>query len=206
MKTLILAMFLLIAALPELSGAAPLSPSEWKQFILENEKNLNEIFLTEYEITKEHLCDRRDKNGKPISIKDFIRPAETKKLVGTLNLDGLDPRQKIEKIHSFVLRNFEFVPDEEGEDHWQYPRETIVRGKGDCEDLVFLLASIMIEAGIGEEIIRLNIKNWHMYVTVDTGDETLVLETDPDPGHFYLYDWPQYKWNRQIIERRKRKR
>lgn len=176
-----------------------------KDNILKNNERLDKNFLKEYESLEDRISDRRDENGQPVSVKDFIRPQETSYLIKTLQLDNLSLRQKTEKIHSYVCKNFLFTPDEEGEDLWQYPKETIKRGKGDCEDMAFLLASMLIEAGIPEEMIWVNMKNWHLYTTVTINNKTLVLETDPDRSHFYLYDWPQCRWNRQTIEQRKRK-
>ena len=166
---------------------------------------MDKLYLREYE-PAEIFSDRINEQGLPIPAKDFIRPDETAALVkiivpGDLNLEG-----KIEKIYSFVRENFQFLPDEEGQDYWQMPGETILRQKGDCEDLAFLLASMLIEAGIPEELIRVNVKNWHAYTSVMKPEgNILVLETDPNPDHFYLYDWPQYWWNRQVIEKRKRR-
>lgn len=177
----------------------------FENFILENERKLEEKFLSKYELFEEKFSDRQDETGQAISIKDFIRPEETAELISNLNLGNLIPEQKIETIFSFVRTNFQFVPDEEGEDYWQYPGETIGRGKGDCEDLTFLLVSMLIRADIPENLIWVNLKNWHSYATVHLGGKMMVLETNPDPNHFYLYDLPQFRWNRQVIEGRKRK-
>ncbi|MDP1629390.1 MAG: transglutaminase-like domain-containing protein [bacterium] len=181
-------------------AASQITPHQ--QFILENEEAMDEVFLRKYEPMAEMFSDRLNEQGRPTSVQDFIRPEETAKLIQALKLTELGLKQKVETIHSFVRKNFEFVPDEEDGDYWQYPAETIRRGEGDCEDLAFLLASILIEAGVPEELVKVNIKNWHAYATVEIDGEILILETDPNASHFYLYNWPSYRWNRQLIEKR----
>jgi hypothetical protein len=39
-------------------------------------------------------------------------------------------------------------------DAWQFPEETLARGGGDCEDLAFLLASMLEESGISADCLR----------------------------------------------------
>lgn len=41
-----------------------------------------------------------------------------------------------------------------GRDPWQFPEETLFLGKGDCEDIAFLLASLLIASGISAYSIR----------------------------------------------------
>lgn len=171
--------------------------------ILENEKKINEKYTNDYEAIEEKLTDRLGENGEPMSVKEFIRPQETTVLMDSLKIRNLDLEGRVKRIHSFVRQNFEFVPDEEGEDYWQTPAETIRRKKGDCEDLSILLSSMLIAAGVSD--VRVNAKNWHVYTTVSLNGKTLILETDPNPSHSYLYEWPQFRWNQQIIQERKRK-
>lgn len=39
-------------------------------------------------------------------------------------------------------------------DQWQYPDETLALGSGDCEDLAFVLAALMLESGISADCVR----------------------------------------------------
>lgn len=39
-------------------------------------------------------------------------------------------------------------------DQWLFPEETLARGGGDCEDLSFLLASLLVESGISRDCVR----------------------------------------------------
>jgi len=80
-----------------------------------------------------------------IDVRDFIKPEETEKVVEGLNISNKDIDGKIESIFRYVcgLNNIK-----EKQDFWQYPRETLQKGGGDCEDIVFLLLSILIQSGV----------------------------------------------------------
>ena len=61
------------------------------------------------------------------------------------------------KIWKYVSDSCTYVTDKvaEGlEDFWQFPEETLMLHKGDCEDTSFLLASLMLASGISEQCVR----------------------------------------------------
>lgn len=58
---------------------------------------------------------------------------------------------------NFVSREIEYVSDLKTLGHreyWLYPRETLGRKKGDCEDTSFLLASLLLASGFGDSDVR----------------------------------------------------
>lgn len=56
------------------------------------------------------------------------------------NLDcDLQPNN-VEDIYDWVLENIEYAKD--GREYWQTPKETLARGKGDCEDRVHLMIGL----------------------------------------------------------------
>ncbi len=205
MKKMVLFLFLISFAVFDFSSMASTDRRFLqRQALLENERKIEKKYSKDYEAVEEKYSDRRDEDGNAISVKAFIRPEQTAELIVKMKLANLTAERRIQTIYSFVKMNFEFVADEENEDYWQYPNETLKRGKGDCEDLSILLASMLIQAGIQEGLIRVNAKNWHVYTTVNL-DGKMVLETDPNRDNAYSYEWPSFKWNRQVVEVRKRR-
>jgi hypothetical protein len=49
---------------------------------------------------------------------------------------------------------FRYRRSDRGFDHWLFPVETLVQKGGDCEDLAFLLAAMIEEAGVSTDCIR----------------------------------------------------
>ena len=45
---------------------------------------------------------------------------------------------------------FRYIPDARGQDHWQMPNETEVRGGGDCEDMAIWLYTKLLASGVDE--------------------------------------------------------
>lgn len=60
-------------------------------------------------------------------------------------------------IWHFVVEKIEYVKDEEGFDFWQFPQETLGLKQGDCEDKSFLMASLLLAAGIPEGRVRVTV-------------------------------------------------
>lgn len=179
---------------------------EWKEWILEMEEVDNQRYENAYEPTDPKIfTEKRGGSLIPQDAREWLRPEETKHLLSLIGLDGLTFEEKIEAVYRFVKENFKYDPVEES-DFWQYPAETIKRGAGDCEDLAFLVKSLLLAAGIPDEIAFVNIKYWHVYTTVTINGETLVLEFDPDETHYYSYDWPKYRFNLTTFEQRKMRR
>jgi hypothetical protein len=78
-------------------------------------------------------------------VRGFIRPEETKELIDRLQIKDKGIDEKVQTIFKYVC---EMKNVEEKSDFWQYPRETLQKGGGDCEDRVFLLLSALLEAGV----------------------------------------------------------
>ncbi len=179
------------------------SDLRWEEFLLENERRLEKRLLQDYEQVDKSFCDRVDDERQKMSVKEFIRPEEVRYLV--VGLQGLPLHEKVTGVIRYISEHIQFFPDEAGDDYWQKPQETIARGKGDCEDLAFLAASMLIAAGFLEDRVWVNIKNWHMFTTVELDGLTLVVSTSADANYIGSYDWPVRRWNRFFIEERKRR-
>jgi Transglutaminase-like superfamily len=50
--------------------------------------------------------------------------------------------------------NYAYRKSSRNYDQWLFPEETLANGGGDCEDLSFLLATMLIESGISRECVR----------------------------------------------------
>lgn len=65
--------------------------------------------------------------------------------------------QRALKIWGYVAEKIQYITDKRAfgiEDYWLFPEETLVLGKGDCEDSSFLLASMILASGISEHCVR----------------------------------------------------
>lgn len=193
-------LFIALLLVPQEGGGSDL---HWKEFLLENELSTEKRLLQEYEQIEESYCDRVDDGRENMSVKDFIRPEDVRYLV--VDLEELPLRKKITGVTRYISDHIQFFPDEAEDDYWQKPQETIALGKGDCEDLAFLAASMLIAAGFPGSRVWINIKNWHMFTTVGLDGLTLLVKTSADANYIGSYDWPVRRWNQFVIEKRKRR-
>lgn len=61
------------------------------------------------------------------------------------------------KIWKYVAESISYVVDKNAEginDFWQFPEETLMLRKGDCEDASFLLATLLLASGISDHCVR----------------------------------------------------
>lgn len=80
---------------------------------------------------------------------------------------------------------------------WQTPRETLEYGEGDCEDQAFLLASMLLAKGYGENDVfvafgKVNVgQSWegHAWVEFRDGGTWRLLEPTMQKGpDFWIFD------------------
>ena len=100
----------------------------------------------------------------PTDIRDWLSHTRSKVIARALQEIGLplsrdsgtfDMRTWL--IWDYVTRSIEYVTDKSAfglEDLWLFPEETLMLGKGDCEDTSFLLASLLLASGISEQCVR----------------------------------------------------
>jgi len=88
-------------------------------------------------------------NGSTVNIYEFIRPEETREALDNIPLMNLSQNKDENKVLNILqyVQNVKQTNDKK--DFWQYPSETLEKG-GDCEDKVFLLLSMLIQAGIND--------------------------------------------------------
>ena len=85
---------------------------------------------------------------------------------------GNGAQKTLGDVHAFVGREITYQPEPEGEDHWQTPRETFDKGKGDCEDIALSYLAVGLLCGM--------IRTWSIDVVwdVDQGLYHAVLVVD----------------------------
>jgi len=71
--------------------------------------------------------------------------------------------------------------DDEGEDYWQSPAETIARGAGDCEDQAFYLHHLLGLKGLQSEVVfgienLKHVESGHVWVEYPADGDIYVLD------------------------------
>lgn len=72
-------------------------------------------------------------------------------LIETRGQYGFDLRAH--QIAAFVAKRIRYE-NRKGRDPWQFPEETLALGSGDCEDIAFLLASLLLASGVSGYNVR----------------------------------------------------
>ncbi len=124
------------------------------------------------------------------------------------------------KIWKYVAESIAYVIDKNSEgieDFWQFPEETLMLRKGDCEDASFLLATLLLASGISNHCVRVVLGKvvstdatighaWVVYQnengvwclfesTLDSVPENLIpADSLAQPGGQYQYQ-PQFSLN-----------
>jgi hypothetical protein len=118
-------------------------------------------------------------------LREWITPADSqvlKQVIDSLKLPkekkpgSFDERARW--VWEYVIKRIHYVEDMREQtqpDFWQFPAETIVRKRGDCEDCAVLLASLLIAAGISPFCVR------------------VVLGTVKERRESCFHAWPIYK-------------
>lgn len=100
----------------------------------------------------------------PTDIRDWLSHTQSKVIARALQEMSLPPSRdagtfdmRAWLIWDYVARSIDYVTDKSSfglEDLWLFPEETLMLGKGDCEDSSFLLASLLLASGISEQCVR----------------------------------------------------
>lgn len=80
-----------------------------------------------------------------------------------------------EKLHAYVRKNLRYIREEQDQDSWQSPEETLRKGGGDCEDFAFF----------GQEILRRQGKLAHV-IALPGHAACVWVEKRPD-GRYDVY-------------------
>jgi hypothetical protein len=92
---------------------------------------------------------------------------------------------KVEKIHAYILQNYEAKDEFWGLDIWQHPYFTMIRGGGDCEDLAMLEWVLLRFSGVDASFVygKLN-GDGHIWVEYEGRilESTGLTPSIPEPG------------------------
>ena len=172
----------------------------YAEFVQQNMAAINSLYSRDYR-PHEFIVDT-DNGSTPI--QNLIEPSRTVSLGMGLGLNGDDRRDRISRIHQYVVNEYKFVMQPR---EWTSVDETIETGRGDCKNLSLLALSILIADG---HQAYAAISNGHMWVNVYYDGSWHVLEMDQDrernkiynlPG---FYDYPLYRIYVDHSEKRKK--
>lgn len=127
--------------------------------------------------------------------------------------DGTDARRDLDTVTMWIHRSIEYADDPHGMvsgDRWQMPGETLRIGKGDCEDMAILGASVMSALGYGTVLV---FEDGHVLFGADAEprvyDHTVrcngveYVTADATSGRTGVFSDPYLvtdcKWNGQVI-------
>lgn len=121
-------------------------------------------------------CPVHFRNGA-YAFNQFIRPEDVSHIAWQLRPRASSRQQAISLAFDYVTSNIRYKRDHHIDtrvDLWQFPYETLQKGTGDCEDMSFLLASILMQLEL-------------YYVRV-------VLGTLKGRGHAWVEVYDGYQW------------
>ena len=116
-----------------------------------------DIDVREFLVTEKNTVVRRELAEKlpPFLLEQGADPAAFK-VRGPYAFD-----QRAHLLAAYVAATVRYVPGD-GHDPWQFSEETLALRSGDCEDITFLLASLLLAAGISGYNVRVALGKLHM--------------------------------------------
>lgn len=124
----------------------------------------------------------------------FITPYDPA-VIAKVNDLGKDPK----RCYQFVSKEIKYVTDDKNygqSEFWCYPKETLEKGSGDCEDQAFLITSMMLYLGI-DSFVRtaylINYQGGHAWSYFKWNNEWLPAECTSESFDPWVADKrPQY--------------
>lgn len=118
---------------------------------------------------------------------DYIKPYRESVVEASMNLDipnGLSDVEVARKVSSWIAKHHDYKLEK----RWRRPEQTLADGKGDCEDYVFLLGSMLPNFGVKEFTVAIGSAHSHgqeeFHVWMEVGDEVV----DPTAKKFGNYE------------------
>ena len=134
------------------------------------------------------LCPLYLKNNDWIDVNSFITPNDPAIITVALQLQQqlslqASSEEKIRAALEFTHSNIRYISDREQfgiSEYWTFPAETLENGAGDCEDISFTIASILLALNLpsGRVRVALGVKDsiGHAWCEVLLNDEWFILE------------------------------
>jgi predicted transglutaminase-like cysteine proteinase len=126
-------------------------------------------------------CPVHIRNGA-YQFNQFIRPQDVTHIASQLKPHASTRQEAISQAFNFVTSNIMYKRDHHIDsrvDFWQFPYETLRKGTGDCEDMAFLLASILMQMGLYHVRVALGKLNnrGHAWVEAYDGYQWHILDS-----------------------------
>ena len=112
----------------------------WKSFEIEEEYFSGSSLFNFKASLNPHNPSRRELIG-------FVKPSDVSRELNKIKLSGVDNLEDLSSINNYLNERIEYVDDWEfndAENYWQSPPETLILGRGDCEDYSTLLLSLFL--------------------------------------------------------------
>jgi hypothetical protein len=127
------------------------------------------VFDTSIPVTRKIIREQRTITKFPVDIREFITIENNTVIKSVINkiCNTLTDNEKVKfyknakgnfdfrvrKCQEY-LKNISYSDSKSSYDEWQFPEETLVMKSGDCEDLSFMLASLILSSGISDYCVR----------------------------------------------------
>ncbi|MEW6069300.1 MAG: transglutaminase-like domain-containing protein [Candidatus Thermoplasmatota archaeon] len=123
----------------------------------------------------------------------FLRPQEVLEIAAKIRKECTSGYTEImRRIANFVINNVNYRRDIERwghPDRWQFPSETMRYHAGDCEDMSFLVASILLAIGFPKKMVRVVLGTYkgegHAWVEVIMDASCYLIESTSSKVTYY---------------------
>lgn len=105
----------------------------------------------------------------------------------------------------FIKKKMKYVEDKKTanmNEYWQFPNESLVTFKGDCEDGAILMASLMLNAGIPDWRVRVAAGMVKVGKGAATGGHAYVTYCRESDNNWVVLDWCYYEDSRVNIAKK----
>ena len=127
-----------------------------------------EIDIREYISNKDNAVIKR-------TLDEIIRglPEDKQAHFRSHNPGSFDFRMRA--VTAYVSEHIRYEYRSRRFDDWLFPEETLAKGSGDCEDRAFLLASLLLSAGISSYVVRVALGKIYNQATQQSRDHIWVM-------------------------------
>ena len=134
------------------------------------------------------LCPLYLKNNDWIDVNSFITPNDPAIITVALQLQQqlslqASSEEKIRAALEFTHSNIRYISDREQfgiSEYWSFPAETLESGAGDCEDIAFTIASLLLALNLPTDTVRVTLGSkdgtGHAWTEVLLNDQWYILE------------------------------
>ena len=130
-----------------------------------------------------YLCPVSAREGKFYDVNTFITPNEPSIAVVATELQQGSIESNVVAALDYVHNAVTYTSDKKQfglSEYWTFPVETLENGAGDCEDISFLLSSLLLALNLPSNTVRVSLGSkegiGHAWVEVLLNDTWFILE------------------------------